>query len=60
MCIRLHYRGSNHQPTTGKAKTMQKIITTVIAVVQAFLPVMGPSSRAPLMLVPSDVYTYGM
>ncbi len=40
---------------------MQKIITTIITtVVQAFHPVMGPSSRTPLMLVPSDVYIYGM
>ena len=60
MCSEVLCRGRNYQPTKRKVKTMQKIITTVIAVVQAFYPVMGPSSRAPLMLVPSDVYTYGM
>ena len=39
---------------------MQQIITTVIAVVQAFYTVLGPSSRTPVMLVPSDVSTYAM
>ncbi len=39
---------------------MQKIITTIITVVQAFHSIMEPSSRTPRMLVPSDVYIYGM